>query len=458
MSKSNVIAYFNAAVLLGACLIAPATVAADDPWRLQSALNAPDWLAVSGQSRVRFEHLDEQYRASSDGSDHALMLRTLLKAELRLEALGFVLELQDSRVNLADSATPLTTSSVNPLDVLRAYAEISSEDLFTAGSSSRLRVGRITIDVGSRRLVARIRFRNTLNAFTGVDWQWIGKDEQQLRLFYTLPIQRRVDGSVLDNNPKADRADSDISFWGAYYAPAQMPWGDEGEAYLFGLDEQDVSGRATKDRNLYTAGFRLYRKPARQRFSYLIESVFQTGESRSSTSATSDLDHAAHFQHAEMGYTFDTPSSLQLLVQYDYASGDDDPNDGDNNRFETLFGARRFDFGPTSIYGPFARSNLRSLGLRLKLKPTADVTSTIAWRTFRLASSDDAWTTARISGAPGKAETFIGSQIEFRLRWEVIPGNVRIESGAARLFAGDLMDHAAKKDATYVYSQLVFSY
>ena len=65
--------------------------------------------------------------------------------------------------------------------------------------------------------------------------------------------------------------------------------------------------------------------------------------------------------------------SPRLIFQYDYASGDDDPNDADNNRFDTLYGARRFDFGPTGIYGPFARANLSTPGMRIKLKPAANM-------------------------------------------------------------------------------------
>jgi len=37
-----------------------------------------------------------------------------------------------------------------------------------------------------------------------------------------------------------------------------------------------------------------------------------------------------------------------------------------------------------------------------------------------------------------------------------LPKNIRIEVGAAHLFAGDVMDGAGKSDATYLYSQAVF--
>ncbi len=48
-----------------------------------------------------------------------------------------------------------------------------------------------------------------------------------------------------------------------------------------------------------------------------------------------------------------------------------------------------------------------------------------------------------------------------RLRWEVVPGNVRLETGVAHLFSGEFMNNSPNSngqgDATYVYSQLVFN-
>ena len=428
------------------------------PWRLADALKTPDWLSIRGSHRTRYESLNGQYRGLRHGGDQALMLRTLVEAQVRVGPVKFVAELEDSRAELTDSGTPISTTMVNPVELLQAYATVKTQNFLGTGSNGSIRAGRLTMDVGSRRFVARNLFRNTLNAFTGVDWQWTSVSNRQFRAFFTLPVQRLVDRLPGENRPKFDTENDDVRFWGLYYAPPELPWGDRGEIYLFGLDEQDIERQPSRDRELYTAGFRVYRTPKQNALSYQIESVYQWGTSRTSTTSTMDLDHWAHFHHIEIGYTFDAPMAPQLLIQYDFASGDDDPTDGDNNRFDTLFGSRRFDFGPTSIYGAFTRANLSTPGIRLKLKPYQSITSFLALRGFWLADTDDAWTTADIRNPAGRSESFVGTQIEARLRWNPIPKNVRIEAGFAHLFASDLMDTAGKNDSTYVYSQAVISF
>ncbi len=430
-----------------------------EAWRLNEAAGLPEWFSLSGEHRSRFENLDEQYRGSGNGGDQALVFRTLVKGEIQLGAAAFVGEMIDSRAELADSGTTLNTTIVNPTDLLQAHIQIPMNNLFVTNGQSKLRLGRFTMDVGSRRLVARNRYRNTINAFTGVDWQWTGASKHQFRAFYTLPVQRLFDGNAIDNQAAFDKQDEEVSFWGVYFKPASLPWGNErdhAEVYFMSLQENDTPSRATADRDIYTAGFRVFRKPKTSQFDFQVESMLQFGDSRSSTSSNTDLDHQAHFQHVEIGYTFNAAWSPQLLFQYDYASGDDDPNDGENNRFQTLFGARRFDFGPTSLYGAFARSNLSTPGLRLKLKPATHVTSFVALRGFWLASADDAWTTGRIT--PSDDNSYIGTQIEGRVRWDVLPGNLRLEAGLLHLFAGDVMDDANKDDSSYGYLQASFKF
>jgi len=427
------------------------------PWRLDQAIGSPDWLEISINHRTRYEALDGQYRAKTNGlpgngGDQALVFRTLVHARANFDYFTIGAEMQDSRITLADSGTAtssnqLTTTIANPLELLQAYIEAPINNIGLQGSRSLLRLGRITMDVGSRRLVARNRFRNTLNAFTGLDWQWKYADKT-FRTFYTLPIERRDAGDIRNNNPRFDSEDTNVRFWGVYYSQDLFSKADKGEAYLFGLNKEKQK-KAVKNLELYTFGFRLWRKPVSEQFDYQLESVYQLGQSGSSSTPGKTLDHWAYFQHAELGYRFNAPWSPRLIVQYDYASGDDNPNDGQNNRFNTLFGARRFDFGPTSIYGAFARSNLQSPALRLKMKPNKTVKSMFALRGFWRASTADSWTTAGIKGS----QAYIGTQIEARLRWEPLPKNLQLEGGVAHLFAGDLMNQAGKGDATYVYTQ-----
>lgn len=439
--------------------------AQDAPWRLDNALNTPEWLSLRGSFRTRIENMNERFRAGRTGSDQAVVTRLTFQSEIRLGQLTLGGELLDSRAFFNDSGSNVSTAVVNSTELLQAYLRWTTKDIITANSTSTLTAGRMTLDVGSRRFVARNRYRNTINGFTGIDWRWQSAGGREFRAFYLLPVQRLPGdrASLLNNDAEFDNESGDVSFWGLFY---KMPVWHKNvlELYLFGLDEEDATDRPTRNREILTAGFRLLRKPATSHFDYVFESVYQFGDSRSSAAAgnLTDLDHSAHFHHAEIGYSFDAMWQPQLILQYDYASGDDNPLDGDNNRFDTLFGARRFEWGPTGIYGPFARANLSTPGLRLKLKPAHTMTSFVAYRGYWLASDRDAWTVARVQDPSGNTDSFLGHQIELRVRYNPAPKNLHLESGIAHLFTGDFVEDApnanSADDVTYVYSQLTLMF
>src|SRR3546814_6436384 len=83
---------------------------------------------------------------------------------------------------------------------------------------------------------------------------------------------------------------------------------------------------------------------------YELEAAYQFGDIRaSSTADAAKLDVSAYFVHAEVGYQFKAPWSPRVSVEYDLASGD---KRGRNyGRFDSLYGPRRSDFGPTGISG-----------------------------------------------------------------------------------------------------------
>ena len=157
----------------GAALAEGPASDAREPWALEEAIGLPERLSVSGDFRIRYEYLDNQFRAGRPGSDQILALRTRVRARFRFTHwLSVGAEFQDSRAYLADSNTQVGTGLVNAAELLRAYLELSFEGPF--GGTHRAQLGRVTMDVGSRRLVARNGFRNTSNAFLGLDWIWRG--------------------------------------------------------------------------------------------------------------------------------------------------------------------------------------------------------------------------------------------------------------------------------------------
>ena len=427
-----------------------------EPWTLEEALGLPERLSISIDQRTRYEYLDNQFRAGRPGSDQILALRTRVHAQLRVtDWLSLGAEFQDSRAYLEDANTQVDTGLVNSAELLQAYLKLSFDGIF--GGSNEITLGRTTLDLGSRRLVARNRFRNTSNAFSGIDWAWRGARGRELHAFYLLPIQRlpNDDAGLRSNTVAFDHENSDFQFFGLFFA-TDLPWGDVLELYVFGDYEvgqfDPLEPDATANRQIGTPGLRLWRAPSRGGIDYEIETVVQVGQSRAAE------NHLAHFHHLQIGYTFETCWSPRVILHYDYASGDKDPSDGNNERFDTLFGARRFDYGPSSIYGAFARSNINTPGVRLRLKPAPGWTAFVDYRAVWLAAKRDNWVGTGVRDPSGASGSFVGQQIEFRLRWRPLPGNLMIEVGSAHLFAGEFIDRAPNSnggDTHYVYSQIV---
>lgn len=430
----------------------------DRPWRLQHVLEdagAPEWLRMSGSVRVRYEGLDGQFRSAGrlDDEDHVFVMRTLFKLGADFEDFGIYAELEDSRHYGGDSGSSLSTATVNTVELLQAHV------LFRFGDEDsgrhQITAGRQTFNLGSRRLVARNRYRNTINAFNGVHWEW-KKNDAKVTGFYTLPILRRPFSrqSLNDRDIAFDEEDFDHQFFGLHYQDSAFER-HVFDIYAFGMLE-DVG----RDRDIFTFGGRLLLPKKTGLFDYQIEAAVQVGKSRLS-GAGRRLDHFAGFTHLSVGYTFDCDWSPRIRIALDYASGDDDPNDGDNNRFDTLFGARRFEYGPTGFYGAIGRFNLLSPELRVEVKPRSDMTLFVAWRVFMLADPNDAWVAARVQDPTGDSGRLVGNQIEARWRYEIVPQVVRLEAGVAHMIGGEFQSDAPggqDNDTIYGYVQLAFTF
>ena len=71
--------------------------------------------------------------------------------------------------------------------------------------------------------------------------------------------------------------------------------------------------------------------------------------------------------HAEIGYYIDRPSKPRIAVWINYASGDRNPNDGINQRFDRLFGASHNMYGHSDL---FTWQNMINPTFYVSVRPT----------------------------------------------------------------------------------------
>ncbi|MGB8328895.1 MAG: alginate export family protein [Polyangiales bacterium] len=157
------------------------------PWRINNYL--PKWFSLTGSIRGRYEALTNNFRPGRNKNDQALQMRTLVEAGFQVGAASFVGELQDSRAYLTDVNGNVSTIVVNAVELLQGYLNVHLDDAITKGSMLDLRLGWQTMDLGGRRLIARNRFRNTIQNYTGLTADWKGADKSELFAFFVLPIR-----------------------------------------------------------------------------------------------------------------------------------------------------------------------------------------------------------------------------------------------------------------------------
>ena len=443
--------------------VAPPAVAPPAPTLLHDTLGLSEDFIIRGQLRPRFEALGGQFRpAPAARGDRAFFMQSLLFAEYRHGAFRFGGELQDSRTYFQTARSTVGTTEVNALEPLQAY--VGTDLTKTFGLPGALTAGRFTMDIGSRRLVARNNYRNTINSFTGLRYDWAGENGDTLRLFYTLPDYRLPDelAEIRSNAVQVDRPSTALQFFGGAYKIANV-FGGSVQLQSYGLTEYDTVDLPTRNRNLFTPAIRFARESVVGRFDYDFEGVYQTGRSRTSTSAADRTDRpvSAYLFHGEVGYTFDAPWLPRLAVLYDQASGNR-AGARTYSRFDTLFGARRWEFGPTGLFGAVQRSNLISPGLHLDIVPNKRWDAFMTYRPLFLESATDAFATTQIIDPTGRSGRFAGQQLETRIRYWVVPKSVRIDSGVACIIKGPFLRNAPnvqdKNNTIFGYSSMIINF
>jgi hypothetical protein len=413
-----------------------------DPDLPKYARHAPDtgydflrdaaWLDIGLDYRLRAEYRDDDIRRETDGLDEPFLHRTraYLGVHDVLDPFRFAVELQDSRRTHGDY--PLDNRDVNEFELIRLQAELYFDDVLAADPRGNLRpislrYGIQNFEFLDRRLLGNNQWRNTANTFRGFRGA-IGQDanDWNLDLLAVQPLER--DLYKLDKPVEGQWIYGLIGHWRGWE-------GHTIEPFYLALDQSQTSEVA--DRTVHSPGLRAYGVFGKSGFDYDASIVRQFGHN-----GEQDVD--AWGGTVEIGYRFDHAWKPRLSAFYGYASGDKDPSDNTDNRFERFYGFGR----PWSANDYIVYENVKAPKLRLELTPTEKLRVDLGYSWYSLASDTDRFNAAnKARDVTGKSGSSIGHEFDIRARWQITK---KLEAilGYAHFTAGDFTQNAVRPGGT----------
>lgn len=406
-------------------------------------------LKVTGSLRVRHEILGGQPRTGLPTDDEQIAVRTTLTAEYRKQGLRLGGEIYDSRVYASPPGGALSANEANALELVQAYVGADLGAVLGTGSSAQLQAGRMTLNLGSRRLVAADDYRNTTNGYTGIRADLKARDGTAATFIYTLPQIRLPDDpqGLRERRVQWDRESFDLQLWGGLVGRPRTLAGAMAEVGYFRLQETDSPGRPTRNRQLHSISARIIRDPKPGRLDFEAETIFQFGTVRTGLAVSApQVTVDARFLHLDLGYSFPGKARVRVSLEYDYASGD---GPGQNyGRFDTLFGMRRADLAPAGIYNAIGRANIRTPAVRVEAAPGKRFDAFAVYRAMWLADRTDSFSTTGVRDATGQSGSFAGHQVEARLRYWLVPNRLRGELNGVWLAKGRFLREAPNAPQT----------
>jgi Alginate export len=399
------------------------------------------WLEIGLEHRTRYEMRHNDIRRIEGGTDNPIFLRNRAWIGITeiLDPLRFAVEFQDSRV--VNNKFLSTDQERNEYDLINAYGEL----YFRAGLGVddrnqnrpvRFRAGRMAYEATDRRFLARNEWRNTTNSFEGFRLT-LGKEanDWELDSFGMRPL-RRLQTSF-------DQPNSHLWFIGTI--ATWRKWSDiiTIQSYYMGqkqtADPNGFTATNKLDREIHMPGFRVYGK-AGNVFDFDASYNHQFGYSGTKR-------HDAHGFTIELGKTFEHAWKPRIGLFYGYATGDNNPDDNTDNRFDRFFGFAR----PWSADHYMIYENIKAPKIRFEVSPTQTLGFEAGYGGYWLASSKDRMfdfldgnisNTVRDPGfnrdRSGRSGDFVGHAFEGRIRYQPTP-RISTTLGYTHFTSGDFV-------------------
>ncbi len=417
-------------------------------------------LILDTHANTRFEGRDNcnDFNADVNSPTDATWLLTRFRlGALYHPADGFKVYVQGQDIRELGGSRPNNVGTLGAdgddvFDVLQAWTELGDD---SRGLS--LRAGRQPFNYGDQRLLGNPQWLNSTRAWDALRLRYAA-ESWSIDLFSGSPVtfvnNQWNKSDYFNTHESRDAVDS-----GAWFSSRTLvPWQKQTDFYVIHQRLDKLAGSpgaplgAVGHSNVWSLGTLMKGDPAKlARWDYELETVLQLGQA-------GGLTHRAFAGHGGVGYNFAGSWKPRLGVQYNYASGDNNPTDGKSRTFQNYFPGNHALYGFMDTTGWM---NLHNPQLNFSVQPTERLKLTFDAMTFWNATVADAWyganttTTVRpVNAAARRASRYRGAELDVNA-WYKLNTHVSLQTGYAFYLAGRyLADTGASDNAHFGYAQL----
>ncbi len=434
---------------------------------------ANDALCFDFQERARVEIRDNNYDFNSavrSPTDGAWLLNRVRLGLMWTPTswLQVYVQGQDSREFFSDRVKIPGLSGAegfDSFDLRQAYVQVGNPEEYPLV----LKAGRQALSYGDERLIGEFDWNNFSRTFDAVKLSWQEKKWQLDAFVSSVVVIDRADFNTSDLFNGNDNHRDQI-FSGLYFTDHDVPWGTL-ELYTLWLSEANgnvsnmqgavsptrpTTGAASRHSSFGTYGGHAHGDPNKLNgYEFDLEGAYQNGSFQG-------LSLSAFAVHAGFGYHFDVPLKPRLWAEYNFASGDSNPNDTNSETFQNLFPTNHKFYGYMDL---IAWQNMHNPQISLQLTPMKNVTTELAYRAYWLASTNDVWYRANgltavrpLTPAAERANNFLGSELDFLVNWKVNK-HLSFQAGYSHFFTGPYLADTGPSDAAnfgYVMATVTF--
>jgi hypothetical protein len=352
--------------------------------------------------------------------------------------------------------------SDGPVDLHQGYVRLGG----TKDLPLSLKVGRQELSYGDERLVG---------AF---DWDNIGRVFDTAKLRYEQGqfwVDAFIGRVVIPDDNQFDQPNWNDWFSGIYGSTRALVPKTELQFYFLADNAsanspKDVTsaGKGNSPRDIYTIGTRFQTLPG-QLHGWDLNGEFagQFGDFEYAPGTPGvingqRLNHLAYATHIEGGYTF-TVQDLKprLALGFDYASGDDNPNDKEHNTFVNLYPTNHKFYGAMDF---LSWQNLIDPYFKASIAPAKGLSVALTYNALWLATTSDFFYQAnqapRTTGGYGihaQEGSFAGQEIDLVATYQPT-AFLQVQGGFGHYFTGNYVnqtfqDLGGAHDANWVYVQ-----